>query len=235
MKLLVIDDNLALIKSLKDFLGEDFVIDYATTARTGLEQAVAATNDIIILDISLPDGLGSDVCREIRAAKITTPIIVLSAAADIRSRVELLGLGADDYLIKPFSLLELRARLFALIRRAGDGEHGGTVLKAGDLVMDLGTRRVQRAGNEIKLRRKEFDILTYLMRNRGQTVTRTMIFDHAWESNKDCWHNTIDVHIKHLRDKVDRPFSEPLIKTAYGIGYVLDDISSNIIERSTHG
>ena len=220
MKLLIIDDNRALVRSLTDFLGKEFVIDAADTAREGLQQATDRRNDIIILDIGLPDGLGSDVCREIRAAKIKTPIIVLTAVNSVQSRVELLNSGADDYLAKPFSLLELRARIFALMRRMPDhSDH--TKLKAGDLLIDVGTRRVQRAGQEIVLRRKEFDILEYLVRNRNQAVTRTMIFNHVWESDKDRWHNTVDVHIKHLRDKIDRPFGVPLIKTAYGIGYVL--------------
>lgn len=228
MKLLVIDDNRALVRSLKDFLGKDFLIDSATTAKEGLWQATTAASDVIVLDLGLPDGLGSDVCREIRAANIATPIIVLSAVTDVKSRVELLSIGADDYLMKPFSLLELRARVLALMRRTPDSIFGAGKLSVGDLTIDLGGRRVQRAGRDIPLRRKEFDILTYLIRNRGQAVTRTMIFDHVWESDKTCWNNTIDVHIKHLRDKIDRPFSEPLIRTAYGVGYVLNDISVNI-------
>lgn len=229
MKLLIIDDNRALLRSLKDFLGKDFIIDAVATAKEGLWRACNADSDVIILDLGLPDGHGSDVCRDIRAAKVTTPIIVLSAATSVKSRVELLSIGADDYLMKPFSMLELRMRLFVLVRRTSGSTQSGTVITAGDLALDLGSRRAQRAGREIELRRKEFDILAYLVRNQGQAVTRTMIFDHVWEADKDCWHNTIDVHIKHLRDKIDRPFDTPLIKTAYGIGYVLSGISSNII------
>ncbi len=232
MKLLVIDDNRALVRSLKDFLGKEFVIDAAHTARDGLRLATSSASDIIILDLGLPDETGSNVCRQIRDAGVITPIVVISAANSVQSRVELLGLGADDYLIKPFSLLELRARLLALMRRL-PSSGGGTVLTVGDLVMDLGSRRVQRAGREVALRRKEFDILEYLVRNVGQAVTRTMIFDHVWESDKERWHNTVDVHIKHIRDKIDRPFSTPLIKTAYGIGYVLSDTSANIKQKES--
>ena len=225
MKLLVIDDNLALVRSLKDFLGKDFVIDTERTAKEGLRQAITNSSDVIVLDLGLPDGSGSDVCQQIRAANVTTPILILSGVSSVQSRVDLLGSGADDYLVKPFSLAELRARLFALTRRVPT-EYGGTILQHGDLVMDLGKRQVYREGKEIMLRRKEFDILEFLIRNKAQAVTRTMIFNHAWESDKDRWHNTVDVHIKHLRDKVDRPFGTPLIKTAYGIGYVLNDISN---------
>lgn len=226
MKLLVIDDNPALVRSLKDFLGKEFVIDAVGTAKEGLQAAKNAVSDIIILDLGLPDGSGMDVCRKIRAGKTATPILVLSADNNIRNRVELLNSGADDYLVKPFSLLELRARLFALMRRLPNG-HNPNILTVANLTLDLGNRRVERAGREIVLRRKEFDILEYLVRNNGQVVTRTMILDHVWETDKDRWHNTVDVHIKHLRDKVDRPFGTPLIKTAYGIGYVLNGISVN--------
>lgn len=225
MKLLVIDDNRALIRSLKDFLGKDFVVEATGTAAEGLNLATTTHNDVIVLDIGLPDGLGSDVCRQIREADITTPILILSAVNSVQSRVELLNSGADDYLMKPFSLAELRARLFALLRRAPH-EYDGNLLTFGDLTMDVSRRVVQRAGKDISLRRKEFDILEYLLRNRGKAVTRTMIFNHVWESDQNRWHNTVDVHIKHLRDKIDRPFGRPLIKTAYGIGYVLEDSSS---------
>jgi two-component system OmpR family response regulator len=225
MKLLVIDDNRALVRSLRDFLSKDFVIDAASNLKDGFRLATTTANDVIVLDISLPDGLGSDLCKQVRAAGITTPILILTAVDNVQSRVDLLNNGADDYLIKPFSLAELRARLFALMRRAPAG-YNTTKLTFMDLVMDVGKRQVQRDGHDIVLRRKEFDILEYLLRNKGHAVTRTMIFNHVWESDKDRWHNTVDVHIKHLRDKVDRPFGTPLIKTAYGIGYVIDDISS---------
>ena len=223
MKLLVIDDNQPLVRSLKDFLGKSIVVTSAATAKEGLWRACTEECDIIVLDVMLPDGLGTDICREIRAAHITTPIIALSAVAEVKTRVELLNAGADDYLTKPFSLLELRARIYAQLRRTYNNGINGTQLKAGDLVLDLASRHVQRAGQDINLRRKEFDILAYLLRNQGQVVTRAMIFDHVWESGKDYWHNTIDVHIKRLRDKVDRPFKEPLIRTAYGVGYVLNE------------
>ena len=223
MKLLIIDDNRALTRSLKEHLRKDFVIDTASTAEEGLHQATISNCDAILLDLGLPDKLGSEVCKQIREAGIKTPIIILTGVNTVQSRVELLNIGADDYLAKPFALAELRARLRAVMRRLPN-TYDNTVLKVGDLVIDIDRRRVERAGKEVTLRRKEFDILEYLARNSGRAVTRAMIFDHVWESGKDGWHNTVDVHIKHLRDKIDRPFDVPLIKTAYGIGYVLDDI-----------
>lgn len=223
MKLLLIEDNRTLADSLKKQLGKSFVVDTVRTGEEGLQRALAGGQDIIILDLSLPDKSGYDVCRSIRLSQVSTPIIILTGAADVTSRVTLLNAGADDYLTKPFSVAELRARLGALLRRAPTAI-SSEIFKIHDLVVDPHRRRVERAGTPITLRRKEFDILEYLVRNRGRPVTRSMILDHAWDGTKDTWNNTVDVHIKHLRDKVDRPFGSPLIKTAYGIGYMIDDV-----------
>ncbi len=223
MKLLLIEDNRTLADSLKKQLGKNFVVDTVRTGEEGLQRALAGGQDIIVLDLSLPDKSGYDVCRSIRLAQVSTPIIILTGAADVTSRVTLLNAGADDYLTKPFSVAELRARLGALLRRAPTAI-SAEIFKVHDLVVDPHRRRVERAGTPIVLRRKEFDILEYLVRNRGRPVTRSMILDHAWDGTKDTWNNTVDVHIKHLRDKIDRPFGSPLIKTAYGIGYMIDDV-----------
>ena len=154
---------------------------------------------------------------------VDTPILILTGAADVTSRVTLLNGGADDYVTKPFSVAELKARLGALLRRPPTTMGTSTFTVQG-LVIDPHRRRVERDGQAIPLRRKEFDILEYLVRNRGRPVTRSMILDHAWDGSKDTWNNTVDVHIKHLRDKIDRPFGTALIKTAYGIGYMIDDV-----------
>jgi DNA-binding response OmpR family regulator len=223
MKLLLIEDSRQLCESLKQQLGKTFVIDTAMTGEEGLRQAFNGGHDIIILDLHLPDKNGYEVCKTLRLNHITTPILILTAESDVASRVTLLNAGADDYLTKPFSLAELRARIGAILRRAPATYNNNGVLVINDLIIDPGRRSVVRAGVSILLRRKEFDILEYLVRNRGRAVTRAMILDHAWDANKDTWHNTVDVHIKHLRDKIDRPFKAPLIKTAYGIGYMIDD------------
>lgn len=223
MKILLIEDNQALAQGLKKQLGKSFIIDTANTGEAGLQRALAGGQDVIILDLSLPDKNGYDVCRSIRLGNIDTPIIILTGAADITSRVTLLNAGADDYLTKPFSVAELRARLGALLRRSPNPS-SGEIFSVRDLTIDPHRRRVHRKGKPILLRRKEYDILEYLMRNRGRPVTRAMILDHAWDGTRDSWNNTVDVHIKHLRDKIDRPFGAPLIKTAYGIGYMIDDV-----------
>jgi DNA-binding response OmpR family regulator len=221
MKLLLIEDNKPLAESLKKQLGKTFIIDAANTGEDGLQQALTGSYDIIVLDLGLPDKSGHDVCRAIRANAVSTPILILTGVDDIESRVALLDDGADDYLVKPFNVAELRARLGALLRRPTD-TYTASVLTVHDLVLDPVRRSVERSGKQITLRRKEFDILEYLVRNQGRPVTRAMILDHAWDGSKDAWNNTVDVHIKHLRDKVDRPFETPLIQTAYGIGYMVD-------------
>jgi two-component system copper resistance phosphate regulon response regulator CusR len=223
MKILLIEDSRSLADGLKKQLGKSFVVDCARTGEEGLEKALTGGQDIIILDLSLPDKNGYDICRAIRLAQINTPILILTGASDITSRVTMLNAGADDYLTKPFSVAELRARLGALLRRPPT-VFTTEVFKVQDLMVDPDRRRVERGGVAIALRRKEFDILEYLVRNRGRPVTRSMILDHAWDGTKDAWNNTVDVHIKHLRDKIDRPFETPLIKTAYGIGYMIDDM-----------
>lgn len=223
MKLLLIEDNRTLADGLKKQLGKSFIVDAVRTGEEGLQRAMNGGQDIIILDLSLPDKNGYDVCRAIRLANIPTPIIILTGASDVTSKVTLLNAGADDFLTKPFSVAELRARLGALLRRPATAV-STEIFTVQDLVVDPHRRRVERAGTPIQLRRKEFDILEYLIRNRGRPVTRSMILDHAWDGTKDTWNNTVDVHIKHLRDKIDRPFDKPLIKTAYGIGYMIDDV-----------
>jgi len=223
MKILLVEDNRTLADGLKKQLGRSFIIDAVRTGGEGLQRALSGGQDIIILDLTLPDMNGYDICRKVRAAHITTPIIILTGVADISSRVTLLNAGADDYLTKPFSVAELRARLGALLRRP-NATITPSVITVQDLKVDLYRRYVERDGKQIRLRRKEFDILEYLVRNRGRPVTRSMILDHAWDGTKDSWNNTVDVHIKHLRDKVDRPYKTPIIKTAYGIGYMIDDM-----------
>lgn len=223
MKILLIEDNKSLADSLKKHLGKSFVIDAVSTGEEGLQQALIGGQDVIILDLSLPDKNGYDVCKALRAAHINTPVLILTGATDLATRVTLLNAGADDFVTKPFSVAELKARLGALLRRP-PSIFNSDVISVQDLTIDSSRRRVERAGTPIPLRRKEFDILEYLVRNRGRPVTRAMILDHAWDGSKDTWNNTVDVHIKHLRDKIDRPFKSPLIKTAYGIGYLIEDM-----------
>jgi DNA-binding response OmpR family regulator len=225
MKLLCIEDNVELVESLRHFLSLGSNIDSASTGREGLALANKNNHDAIILDLGLPDISGLDVCLELRRASIQAPILVLSGSQDANTKVALFEAGADDFLTKPFSIAELRARLFALLKRGNltANHRHFYLLKVGNLTLDPLSQRVERSGKPIKLRRKEFEILEYLMRNHDNIVTRSMIMDNVWESGSSSWNSTINVHIKRMRDKVDRPYKRKLIKTAYGLGYTIND------------
>jgi len=223
MKILIIEDSRLLAGSIKDQLSKQYVVDVVHTGEEGLYQARSTDYSLMLLDLGLPDINGYEVCRELRSSSIETPILVLSGDRAADSRVRLLDCGADDYVTKPFDNDELQARVNALLRRSNLSRPvASTHIQVDDLIIDVPRRNVVRAGVSIQLRRKEFDILHYLVQNQGRTITRDMIFNHVWEAGKEGWNNTIDVHIKHLRDKVDRPFAKKLIKTAYGVGYMVD-------------
>jgi len=192
--------------------------------------ATAHPFDAVLLDLGLPDMNGLEVCRRLRKISPDMPILIITGVDDISSKVELLDAGADDYLTKPFDAQELRARINALIRRRPRLPSISAVT-AGDLKLDPSKRTVARAGVPITLRRKEFDILEYLVINKGRVLTRDMIVSHAWTSTSSSWTGSVDVHIKHLRDKVDKPFDYPLIKTVYAVGYMLDVPSETIAEE----
>jgi len=223
MRLLIVDDNVALAWRLQAYLEGQFKTHTVRTGYDGQRQAETGRYDAIILDLGLPDISGDEVCKSLRKSGIMTPILILTGEDEVDTKVRLLEIGADDYLTKPFELSELRARLNALLRRRQVGSPVAT-LQIGDLHIDPERRTVERDGVAIPLRRKEFDILEYLARNSGKVVTQNMIFNHVWgESDKEAWGNTVRVHIKYLRDKVDKPFKEPLTKTARGVGYILED------------
>jgi two-component system, OmpR family, response regulator len=225
MKLLFIEDNVELVDSLRHFLGVGSKITSAVTGKDGLDQALQGNFDVIVLDLGLPDISGLEVCMELRRNEVRLPLLVLSGTKDSNTKVALLEAGADDFVTKPFTIAELRARILALLRRSSQdgGRDFQPVLKVGSLVLDPLSRRVERSGKKIDLRRKEFDILEYLMRNQDKIVTRAMIMDNVWEFSSVSWDSTINVHIKRLRDRVDRPYEQKLIKTAYGLGYTIND------------
>lgn len=223
MKLLLIEDNSKLTKSLRDFMGNDTTIKSTLSGYEGLETAKTKAFDAIILDLKLPDMPGNEVCEALRKSGITTPILVLSATLDPVTKVALLRAGADDYLTKPFHGAELKARLFALMRRGHFDPEAPYILKVSNLVLDPSRRTVEHNGKRIILRRKEFDTLEYLLRNKGKTLTRSMIMDNVWGADSESWSSTVDVHVKHLRDKIDKPFGTKHIKTVYGVGYTIDE------------
>lgn len=221
IKVLVVEDNQPLAKSLGDWLRNDYEVTAVGTGRAAFKAIGKQNYGLVILDLGLPDMTGQDVCHTVRQNGFKAPILVLTGTDEVSSKVNLLDIGADDYLLKPFFVGELKARIRALLRRGGEKSVHINLLKVADLELNPASRMVTRAGKTIELRRKEFDILEYLMRNRDTVVTRAMIIANAWEAGSDRWNNTVDVHIKYLRDKIDRPFSRQLIKTAYGVGYMI--------------
>lgn len=224
MKILLIEDNVRLAERITHHLRKQFVVEVAQNGRDGKNKALSRAYSIILLDLHLPDVYGLEICKQLRAEGLLMPILVISGDREVESKVNLLNTGADDYIVKPFDSAELTARIHALLRRYPK-EYNQNVISVKDLVIDINGRKVQRGGVPIELRRKEFDILEYLVMNKGRAVTRSMIIDNVWNDAKDSWHNTVDVHVKYLRDKVDRPFDTALIKTAYGVGYMVDDSS----------
>lgn len=230
VKVIFIEDNRQIARSIKDQLATFASVEVAGTAKLGLQKIHETDHDVIILDLGLPDMSGLEVCRLLRNENISTPILILTGDDASASKVELLNAGADDYLIKPFNIAELKARITALSRRR-DKIYNHSIIKVLDLTLDCIHKEATRGGIRIELRKKEFDILEYLVENKGRIVSREMIMNRVWDTGKESWGNTIDVHIKHLRDKLDKPFSIPLIKTAHGIGYMVDDDLGNLITR----
>jgi len=220
MRLLVIEDNKELLLTLKEELRVHYSVDVASTATEGRYLAQVNTYDAIVLDVGLPDGDGISLCKTLRAGGLRVPILMLTGHAALEDKVQALDTGADDYLTKPFQLPELLARLRALLRRPIT-QTQNSLLTFGNLQLDISSRTVQRGGVVIELRRKELDLLELLMRNQGKVITRSMILEHIWNSDVNAFTNAIDVHIKHLRDQIDKPFGSHLIQTVYGAGYRL--------------
>ncbi len=222
MKLLLIEDSIDIASALERALSSTYVVDVAITGQSGFDMALTDDYGLIILDLNLPDRHGLDICQAIRSHSIRVPILILSGESKVLSKISLLDAGADDYLTKPFSLGELKVRLRALQRRAESRILKQFHLVVGDLTLDGSSHQVTRAEQTIKLRRKEYSLLECLMQNAGSVVSRQTLCAHAWHDSEDPWKNTIDVHIKYLRDKVDRPFDSQLIKTVHGYGYRLE-------------
>ncbi len=220
MRVLLIEDDRKAAKLLAKGLQEEgFVIDVAVTGEEGEEQAALNEYDVIVLDWLLPGKDGIAVCRSLRAHDISTPILMLTARDSLTDRVNGLSTGADDYLTKPFAFAELLARVRALLRRSRLARP--TVLRVADLTLDPATRRVARAGVVVALTTKEYAILEVLMQRAGEIVSRTRLVERVWDEASDVIDNLVDAHVSHLRKKVDRRGSIPLIHTVRGFGYRL--------------
>lgn len=223
MKVLLVEDEHKIANSIKQGLElENFVVDLAHTGTLGLDLALSEKYDVIILDRLLPEIEGVEIIRTIRSKNIHTPIILLTAKGQIEDKVEGLNAGADDYIVKPFSFSELLARIKAVARRPEKSL--GSRLSLSDLMMDTEKYTVTRAGKQISLSSKEFMLLEFLLRHPNQTIKKEQIIRQVWDYDADVLPNSVEVYIKHLRDKIDRNYSKKLIQTVRGFGYKLEDL-----------
>jgi two-component system OmpR family response regulator len=222
VKILVVEDNERVAQFVAKGLRESgHVVDHAGTGRDGLFLASSEKYDVIVMDRMLPGGIeGLGIVEALRTTGNKTPILILSALAEVDDRIRGLRAGGDDYLTKPFAFGELQARLDALVRRS-QGTDTKAVLETGDLRMDLLAHRVMRGGRAIALKPREFALLEFLMRHAGHVVTRTMLLENVWEYHFDPQTNVVDVHISKLRQKIDAGQEAPLLHTVRGVGYRL--------------
>jgi len=221
MRILVVEDDRKVATFIRRGLEEEgYAVDVLHDGAGAGEQAHCIEYDAAVLDLMLPGRSGFQVLRDIRAEKAQMPVLILTAKSSLEERVTGLDSGADDYMVKPFALAELSARLRALLRR---GKPRETRLNMADLEMDIVRRTVTRGGRRIDLRPKEYALLEYLMRNSDRPVTRSLIIEHVWDIHFDSISNVVEVHINSLRHKIDREFAPPLIHTVRGVGYMLTD------------
>ena len=222
MRLLIVEDEAKIAAFIRRGLKEEgYTVDVAVDGEEGYVLASTQDYDLVVLDVMLPKLDGFSLCRRLRQEKRAFPVLLLTVKDSVRDKVAGLDAGADDYLTKPFAFEEFLARCRALLRRRSP--EAKTKLAAGDVELDLLSRRATRAGQEISLTPKEFALLEYLVMNRGTVVTRTMISEHVWDLHFDPFTNVIDVYINYLRKKIDSGRPSPLIQTVRGRGYVLRD------------
>ena len=223
MKILVVEDEHRIANTIKEGLEQErYTVDVAYDGESGYDLASTEDYDVIILDLMLPKIDGLEICRKLRQEHIHVPVLMLTAKGQIQDKIKGFDFGADDYLTKPFSFEELLARLRALSRRPKN--MFGNVVKIKDLSLNLNDFKVKRNGRNIELTRKEFSLLEYLMRNSGRVLKKEQIISHIWDYESDVLPNTVEVYIRNLRNKIDRPFSDqkPLIHTVRGFGYKLE-------------
>lgn len=221
LNLLILEDDESVAKLLKQATEEaGYKPRLVEDGYVALEQAKATDLDLILLDVMVPRLNGFEITRRLREAGVATPILIITARDALEDKVKGLDAGADDYIVKPFELAELLARIRALLRR---GNPQGGTLKVADLVLDTESRQVTRSGSTVSLSATEFALLEYLMRNAGRVLTRAMIVDHVWQYDFDGNDNVLDVYISYLRKKIDRNTDSPLIQTIRGVGYRVAD------------
>jgi DNA-binding response OmpR family regulator len=224
MHILVVEDERKMATLLRRVLTEErHTVDLAYDGPAGLDLALSGTYDIMILDLMLPGLDGIELCRQVRAERMTTPILMLTARKAVEDRVKGLRTGADDYLVKPFAMEELLARVDALLRRRDQAFEKTTELRVGDLTLNLLRREVRRGDRVVELTSKEFALLEFLMRHPRQVLTRTQIIDHVWRYDLEASSKIVDIYIHYLRDKIDQGFPRALIKTVRSVGYKIEE------------
>jgi len=222
MHILLVEDESRLAGAVRKVLEEEGnVVDWVANGGDALVQATSEDYDFILLDVMLPGLDGYDVARSLRIRGDTTPILMLTARDSVQDRVRGLDAGADDYLVKPFALAELLARVRALTRRARMSVAELTALQVADLELDLRSREAIRGGQRIELTAREFTLLEVLMRHPGQVLTRSQLLDQVWSYDMLTESNVVDIYIHYLRNKIDRDFDQKLIRTVRGVGYAL--------------
>jgi two-component system OmpR family response regulator len=222
MHILVVEDEPKMARLLQRGLAErGNTVEVAPTGEAASAIATAGDFDVVLLDVALPGIDGFEVCRRLRAASVWVPVLMVTARSAVEDRIRGLDTGADDYLPKPFSLEELLARIRALARRGPVARP--TMLTTGDLTMDPATRRVWRGEREVPLSAKEFSLLETFMRRPDQVLTRDQLLEHAWDMAYEPRSNVIDVYVRYLREKIDRPFGLRTLETVRGVGYRLRD------------
>tara|TARA_R110001583_G_scaffold26533_2_gene95480 strand:+ start:492 stop:1175 length:684 start_codon:yes stop_codon:yes gene_type:complete len=223
MKILIIEDEPKTGQYLRQGLTESgFIVNLSSNGIDGLHHATSQHHDLIILDVMLPDLNGWQILAQLRKQDNETPVIFLTARDKVEDRIKGLELGADDYLIKPFSFSELLARVRVILKRGNKSNNETNTLCIADLELDLLRRKVQRAGQKITLTAKEFNLLEFFMRHQGEVLSRALIASEVWDMNFDSDTNVIDVSIRRLRNKIDTPFDTKLLQTMRGMGYVLE-------------
>lgn len=223
MRILLIEDDVRLAGLISQVLEEEhFSVDMAHDGNLGLEQALTGTYDAAIIDWMLPGRDGPSICRQVRSAQVLLPILMLTARSQVEDRVAGLNSGADDYLVKPFAMDELIARLYALGRRFHPTSVDAWELRVGNLVMDLRAHSARRAEHVLDLTKTEWALLEYLMRHAGQTLPRQNILDYVWSYEKEVQTGMVDVYISYLRAKLDLSGAKDPIQTVRGIGYRLE-------------
>ncbi len=224
MRILCIEDDKELLDYVTRGLTEiGHVVDAALNGNDGLFMATTEQYDVLLIDRMLPGVDGLTIIKTLRGANNITPILIFSALGEVDDRVKGLRAGGDDYLVKPFAFSELLARIEALNRRNRQSNEIETTLHAQDIELDLLTRKVRRNGKEISLQATEFRLLEYLLRHKGQVVTRTMLLEYVWDYHFDPQTNVIDVHISRLRQKINKDSPHQIIKTMRGSGYIIED------------